>query len=156
MNSSKILDSVQRYYSGKVRTHGATPRGVDWNSAASQRLRFGQLIKLIDCTGFFTINDYGCGYGALSDYLREEGFSFQYCGFDISQQMIDQPRELHSAMSQVTFISEQADLRPADYTVASGIFNLKLRTSTREWQTYMLHTLENIDGLSLRGFAFNV
>jgi hypothetical protein len=47
-------------------------------------------------------------------------------------------------------------LQPADYTVASGIFNVKLEASSTEWERYVLRTLEKISSLSKRGFAFNV
>ena len=70
--------------------------------------------------------------------------------------MIAKARELHSAMSQVAFVSEESGLSHADYTVASGIFNVKLQTPATEWESYMLQTLESIDRLSAKGFAFNV
>jgi SAM-dependent methyltransferase len=155
MRYARLLDRVDRYYTGKLKAHGATACGVDWNSAESQQLRFGQLLKVCDGRVPFTINDYGCGYAALADYLQGGGYSFRYCGFDISSQMIARARELHSAMSQATFVREASALAPADYTVASGIFNVKLQTSATEWEQYMLHTLGVIDGLSVKGFAFN-
>ena len=156
MSYARILRKVDRYYSGKLKVHGATARGVDWNSTESQRMRFDQLLKICDGRVPVGINDYGCGYGALADHLREQGYAFRYCGFDISAPMIAKARELHSADSQVTFVSEESGLAQADYTVASGIFNVKLQTSAPEWESYMLQTLEAIDSLSGKGFAFNV
>lgn len=156
MSHSKILGKVNRYYSGKHKVHGATARGVDWNSTESQRLRFVQLLKICDSSGPFSINDYGCGYGALADHLRENGYSFDYCGFDISAPMIAKARELHSALSHVAFVNEDAGLSQADYTVASGVFNVKLQTPEAEWERYILQTLETINGLSGKGFAFNI
>ena len=156
MSYDRILGKVGRYYSGRLEVHGATARGVDWNSTESQQLRFVQLLKICDCRAPFSVNDYGCGYGALVDHLLESGYSFRYCGFDISSQMIAKARELHAAMSQATFVNEESSLTPADYTVASGIFNVKLQASATEWERYMLRTLEAINGLSGKGFAFNV
>jgi SAM-dependent methyltransferase len=156
MSSNSILDNVRRYYSEKVRTHGATALGVDWNSPGSQRLRFVQLLKLVESNHSFTVNDYGCGYGALADYLREEGYSFRYRGFDISPQMIAEAKELHAATEQVAFVGEERALTEADYTVASGIFNVKLQAPTAEWKAYVLDTLGAINELSRKGFAFNV
>jgi SAM-dependent methyltransferase len=156
MKYTRILGSVSRYYGKKFEIHGATPRGVDWNSSESQRLRFAQLLKLCDRDAPFAINDYGCGYGAFADYLLDKGYSFRYCGFDISPQMIAKATELHDAMDQVTFVSEEGDLTEADYTVASGIFNVKLDTPAAEWEKYVLKTLGIINALSRRGFAFNV
>ena len=35
MISQQILGRVRQYYEGKLAEHGATPRGVDWNSGVS-------------------------------------------------------------------------------------------------------------------------
>src|ERR1044072_2737681 len=148
MSYASILRQVDRYYSDKLQVHGATARGVDWNSPESQRMRFDQLLKICDGRELVGINDYGCGYGALADHLRENGYAFRYCGFDISGPMIAKAKALHSAESQVTFVSEESGLTQADYTVASGIFNVKLQTPTAEWEGYMLQTLETINRLS--------
>jgi SAM-dependent methyltransferase len=156
MDDTKIRGDVESYYNEKIEVHGPTAQGVDWNSPDSQRLRFVQLLKLIDHDQPFTINDYGCGYGALADYLSSEGYASQYSGFDISPKMIAKANELHAGMQGVAFVAKERDLREADYTVASGIFNVKLEASSTEWEKYMLRTLAAISGLSKRGFAFNV
>jgi SAM-dependent methyltransferase len=156
VNDAKILSDVESYYSEKIKIHGATARGVDWNSPDSQRLRFVQLLKLTDHSQPFTINDYGCGYGALADHLKGDGYAFHYCGFDISPRMIAKAAELHAGMQEVAFVSKERDLSEADYTVGSGIFNVKLQASSTEWESYVLRTLETINRLSKRGFAFNV
>lgn len=150
-----ILSNVDRYYSQKLAAYGATARGVDWNSPESQRLRFRQLMSVCDCRVGFTINDYGCGYGALADHLREQDYSFRYCGFDISAQMIAKAEELHSGIDEVSFVNAESSLAPADYTVASGVFNVKEETPVEEWHEYVLHTLAAMNGLSTKGFAFN-
>ena len=149
------LDQVAAYYAAKFAAHGPTARGVDWNSTESQRLRFRQLISVCDIRVPFTINDYGCGYGALADFLREHDYSFQYSGFDISAEMIAKAKELHSTMDRVAFVDDEASLKPADFTLASGIFNVKLETPVEDWQECVLHTLKAINRLSIRGFAFN-
>jgi hypothetical protein len=152
----KVLAHVQRYYDAKLDAYGATPRGVDWNSTESQGLRFGQLLKICEDAGPFVINDYGCGYGALVDYLLQANYAFAYCGFDISRQMIAKARELHPATTAAVFVEDEHMVQPADYTVASGIFNVKLQTPDAEWQQLVLHTLGRMNRLSRRGFAFNV
>lgn len=152
MSNDRILSRVQEYYDEKLRAHGATPRGVDWNSSESQELRFAQLAKLIDGSREFSVNDYGCGYGALADYLERSSYQFQYTGFDISTQMIATAQELHP---RAKFISDRDELQPADYTLASGIFNVRLETDDAAWKDYMLAVLETMNSLSRTGFAFN-
>ena len=156
MSHDDIRSQVGDYYSDKVTAHGPTARGVDWNSPESQRLRFCQLAKVIEGEVPFSINDYGCGYGAFADYLVENGLPFTYRGFDISDEMISAARQLHPASDRVVFVTREAELRPADYTVASGVFNVRLQTPANEWTKYVLDTLHSIDGLSQKGFSFNV
>jgi SAM-dependent methyltransferase len=146
-----VLDAVQRYYSEKVVEHGPTAKGVDWNDTVSQELRFDQLLRVVDATTSFTINDYGCGYGALADHL--EGRDFAYTGFDISEEMLAQARSLHGDQR---FVGRDEELEPADYTVASGIFNVKLHATVDEWEQHVFRTLARLDELSTRGFAFNM
>jgi len=155
MDYAGILDDVREYYDGKLREHGATARGVDWNSVDSQRLRFSQLVKVCESDLSFSINDYGCGYGALVDYLTETGAAFRYHGFDVSDSMIAKARELHSSAS-VVFETDERLLQPADYTVASGIFNVRLKCGNGVWTEYVVATLDSINRISTRGFAFNL
>ena len=152
MSDDRILSRVQEYYDEKLRVHGATPRGVDWNSSESQELRFAQLAKLIDGSSAFSVNDYGCGYGALADYLERAQYQCQYTGFDISTQMTAIAQELHP---QAKFTSDKDQLQPADYTLASGIFNVRLETDDAAWKEYMLSVLDTMNGISRSGFAFN-
>ncbi|PYS68602.1 MAG: SAM-dependent methyltransferase [Acidobacteria bacterium] len=156
MSSDKIVNAVQQYYDEKIQAHGATHRGVDWNSPESQRLRFVQLLKVVDLSKPFTINDYGCGYGALADYLLKQCYPFRYCGFDISARMISVANDLHTPSEQIAFVSQECALTKADYTVASGIFNVKFDAGEAEWTTYVLGTLDRMRELSVRGLGFNL
>lgn len=45
--SEAIRQTVGRYYEGRLNQFGPTPRGVDWNSAESQALRFDKLLDLL-------------------------------------------------------------------------------------------------------------
>ena len=155
MSLNHMLRSVEDYYAAKLRKHGPTPLGVDWNSAESQILRFEQLLRVCDVSASFSIIDYGCGYGALVDYLAGKGLEFFYTGYDISADMINKAREIHRECQNCNFISDISNLSMADYTVASGIFNVKLQASDEEWHTYMLNTVERLATLSTKGFAFN-
>ncbi len=151
-----ILANVAKYYSDKVITHGAIAQGVDWNSAESQTLRFEQLLKICDTSSALSINDYGCGYGALIEYMQARGFAFQYRGFDISEEMIAHAERLHHKMDRCEFFAAPTRLTLADYTVASGIFNVRQLVSDDEWTEYVLHTISRMAEISRRGFAFNV
>ena len=55
-----------------------------------------------------------------------------------------------------TFTTDASAVAPADFTVASGIFNVRLRHTDELWQDYVLETLRALQSISLRGFAFNM
>jgi SAM-dependent methyltransferase len=156
MSHQAILQTVARYYADKLSVFGATPRGVDWNSADSQALRFDRLLQVLPDAEAMSLNDYGCGYGALVDYLTATGRSVDYRGFDVSGVMIAAASARHTDVAGCSFTADRQQLAPADYTVASGIFNVKLDYPVETWREYVHETLATIDALSTRGFAFNM
>lgn len=147
---------MSAYYTQKLHANGPNARGVDWNSTESQVLRFDQLLKVCPSAGDFSLLDYGCGYGALYDYLRSRGLSCDYRGFDISAAMIATARAQHPGAPGCEFVDDDAALAPADYAVASGIFNVRQSVPDAEWCEYTRSTLGRLAALSRRGFAFNM
>ena len=53
--NNKVLPKVSKYYANRIANFGLTPMGVDWNGEGSQKTRFDQLTKIIDCEGPFRI-----------------------------------------------------------------------------------------------------
>jgi SAM-dependent methyltransferase len=156
MSNQRIIQQVRQYYEGKLADHGRTPRGVDWNSEESQRLRFRELLRVLDGDREASVNDYGCGYGALAGYLRDQGHAGAYCGFDISPTMVVAARETYGSLPACRFTSDRAELTPAMYTLASGIFNVKQTAGDEDWRAYVLATIADLVSLSTHGCAFNV
>jgi cyclopropane fatty-acyl-phospholipid synthase-like methyltransferase len=150
-----IISEINAYYTDKLAHHGATPRGVDWNGEESQTLRFEQLCKIIDTSNHFSINDLGCGYGALNDFLSDHYDSFLYSGIDISESMIQVAEQRYQNKAQARFVLSSEPDQIADYGVASGIFNVRLGRSDDEWQAYLEATLDVLDKTSRLGFSFN-
>lgn len=157
MNQIPNFEQAKSYFEERLRTHGATARGVDWNSESAQNLRFSQLVKIIQIDQPFSLLDYGCGYGALGKYILETGCPMrQYAGFDVLESMVKTANEVFHAQPGWSFTSVFADLEPADYAIASGIFNLKLETSDADWTKYVVGELEKMNRLAQRGFSFNM
>ncbi len=155
MSAAEPTERVARYYAGKLAEHGQTPAGVDWSSAHSQELRFAELMKIAEGERRFSLNDYGCGYGALLDHLEGAGARVEYSGFDLAPEMVEAARE-RFAGHEARFTTDVAELPVADYTVASGIFNVRLDVDSETWFGHVLSTLDRLGSLSARGFAFNV
>ncbi|MEM6985739.1 MAG: class I SAM-dependent methyltransferase [Pseudomonadota bacterium] len=155
-SNDDLIGDVARYYSSKIAEHGETARGVDWNTEQGQVDRFEQLCKVIPDSGdTFSINDLGCGYGALVDHLAEHYSAFDYHGFDVSADMVAAASAKWQERDNVSFSVAAVPTQPADFGMASGIFNVRLTRSKDEWHRYLLDTLDALDATSRRGFAFN-
>jgi SAM-dependent methyltransferase len=140
------------YYTEKFMTHGPSPAGVDWNSHESQELRFRQLLRVAEQATEFALLDYGCGFGALAEQLDRMA-EVDYVGYDVSEAMIDYARTQNP---ELRFVSDRSELTPVDYVVASGVLNVKQEADQMDWHGYVLETLDDLDRLATRGFAFNM
>ena len=128
---------------------------MDWSSAESQSVRFSQLLRLVRWEPVPSLIDWGCGYGALAQQLCADDAAFSYTGFDLADEMIAAAR-MQVADARCTFTSVESELQFSDYTVASGIFNVKLQVQEPAWHDYVVATLDRIASLSRHGFAFNM
>ncbi len=154
-NTVRIQTELAAYFAEKLAEHGPVPQGVDWNGAESQKARFEQLAGVIQRPGGFTINDLGCGYGALFAYLRLRYRDFMYNGYDVSEPMIRAAKGRYAGIPNAYFDVATEPAVQADYGIASGIFNVKFGYSDAEWSRYVTDTLDVMDRTSRCGFAFN-
>jgi hypothetical protein len=148
---------VRAYYSGTIERHGPTPLGVDWPNAASQYLRFVQLLKLCDFSKPFSLTDFGCGYGALLEFLelRHAGAAVTYRGVDFSPPMVDAARKRWKKTTHATFAVGSRCARVADYALASGIFNVRLGHPVEDWESYVQSILTDMLSKSRIGVSVN-
>jgi SAM-dependent methyltransferase len=154
-NRNELLSEVASYYTTKLKQYGETAQGVDWKNEGSQLLRFDQLSKIVNDSGHFSINDLGCGYGSLCNFLANQFESFSYLGIDVSENMIQAAERKFHNLTQVRFVLSYKPDQVADYGIASGIFNVRLGRSDNEWRSYLEETLDILDRTSNLGFAFN-
>ena len=155
MNSDRLRGPARDYYDSKLRAHGATPAGVDWNSQESQELRFALLAHLWREEADASVLDYGCGYGALADYLRARGHRGAYVGFDVSDAMAQAANARLASLTGCRVTARRESLEPADFAVASGVFNVKQDADEQAWREYIWETVADLAALGRRGFAFN-
>ncbi len=152
---SGLIQEIDKYYTQKLKEFGATAKGVDWNSDESQHLRFEKLLAVIGPPReFFSVLDYGCGFGSLYHEIENRFPDFQYTGFDISSSMIREAKKtIHSRRAD--WISVLPENKKFDYVLASGIFNVRLDNTNETWLDYIHDVLHNINASSLKGFSFN-
>ena len=156
MSFEKNLENIRTYFDNKIKTHGTTPQGVDWNSVEAHHIRFDQLAKIIETREGFSLLDFGSGYGAFADYLLARGYQFTlYVGFDILDSMVQKGGELHAGMPEVTFTTKGDSLPEVDYSIACGVFNIKLDATYQEWTDFVVRSLSQMNQISRKGFSAN-
>jgi cytochrome P450 len=152
-----VQSRIAAYYTETITRFGATPRGVDWTCRATQEMRFVQLLKLCDIPAPFSLNDFGCGYGALAAFLgsRDPAARVDYVGIDLSEVMIRRARRRYRGMPGRRFVVGDTALRRADYSVASGVMNVQLDIARNIWEAFVAETLRTMRRCSRLGFAVN-
>ena len=155
VSNKALLGEVATYYTEKLRLHGDTPQGVDWNGVESQTRRFTELSRIFTSVRGFSVNDLGCGYGAFYDYLVDHHDDVRYLGIDVSEDMVKAATQRVTANPNVRFLCGDAPDLTGDFGVASGIFNVRLGRSDAEWKNHLHASLDILNRTSSKGFAFN-
>jgi len=156
MSTDRILETVGRYYAGRLAEHGPGPRGVDWNGEESQRLRHAQFLRLIEAEPEASVLDLGCGYGDFLDFLRARGHRGAYAGWDVAPEMVAAAAAKHGEGADRTWNVGAVPDAPCDYAVASGVLNVKGDVETAAWATYVEGVIDTLAASGQRGFGFNV
>ncbi len=155
-SDSNLFEPVRNYFENTLKTYGATAKGMDWNSEQARELRFEQLVKVIQPDSPFSLLDYGSGYGAFADYLLAKGLPVKhYVGYDLMESMVTAGRESHHGLQNLVFTKKFEDVPEVDYSVACGVFNMKLSASVGEWNHFVLRSLHEMHQRSRKGFSVN-
>lgn len=157
---AQVDENLKNYYTGNLAQHGFNAQGVGWKSEEAQMNRFAQLAKVLPVEGTFSVNDLGCGSGAFFTYLKEQKNypEFKYAGYDVLKEMTDHAAVRYASFPEASFhhIQSSGEMKPADFTVASGIFNLKYEQSGEKWLIYILNTIQEMSAISSKGVSFNI
>lgn len=155
LKNNNIFSNIANEYNKSLAKHGYSSRGVMWSKEEVQRQRFEILSSVIIKKDNLSINDFGCGCGAFFDYLLEKNFPLNnYYGYDVSMDMLNELRRKNNPIIHTVLNNELKTM--ADYSFASGTFNLKLDIPDIEWIEIVKSMIINMNNFSKIGFAFNL
>lgn len=156
-----MLAPVARKYGRRLNQCGATAKGVFWRDEKWQAVRFDRMCEIFEPSdlsdGGVTINDFGCGYGALFDHIAHWPLmnGGQYYGYDIAQEMIAACRDRIND-PRATFIRKMVATNSADYSIASGTYNLHGNADEDAWHEYIETSLVQLWDKTEKALAFNM
>lgn len=155
----RALEAVEGLYSQNLGAHGTSAKSVGWRDAQQQRLRFEKLAQVVDreSSAPITVNDWGCGYGAMFTYLDEVlgPRLSRYRGYDISEDMIRAARQTVKDR-RAEFVQDDHVAHVADYTFVSGTFNVRLSASEEIWAEHARDTVLRLYERSKEALSFNM
>lgn len=156
----QLLEFVSRVYTYRINECGPVANGVFWKDADGQVLRLELLLQTVageDLNGPITINDLGCGYGALFDLIKDEPMmrGGHYIGYDISPEMIDAAKAHHDD-ERAAFIVSPVATEVADYSFVSGTYNMSMGSNPALWTHYIKTSLDMLWKKTTKVMAFNL
>lgn len=160
----EITKKMQEHYSRTFDMFGANVQGVDWGKKTDTdklELRYHKMLEVIDrvdvVSDDISVLDVGCGYGGLYKYALERGYSFDYTGIDVCENMIQYAiNNYHSGKFICGDIFDYALEQKFDFVISNGILTQKLGTSIRTMDEYARALIHKMWNLSTKGVVFNI
>lgn len=151
------LSKVEKLYTDNIKEYGIDAKSVGWGTKEKQDLRFEKLMGVVlDRDSDLSINELGCGYGELVNFCKEKNMKIsKYFGYDLSAEMINVANKYIGAPNVKLFQSGKIQTK-ADYTITSGIFNVKFDEPIKTWEEYIKETLVKMFEKSYKGIGFNL
>ncbi len=160
-NSESMLTVVNTAFRRRFHEYGPQPKGVYWSNIENVKRRFKILCHIFDpediTLGEASINDLGCGYGALYDYLIGHPVmrGGAYHGYDICENILDSCKNRITDPRANFHLSNRA-LETCDYSIVSGTFNLNINADDNRWLAYVFASLQELWEKTDKGLAFNM
>ena len=158
--SQAMLEPVLASFEQRLGQFGADPRSAFWKNEEWQKRRYDTLVRLFaddDRGGGITITDYGCGYGAFFDYLKDRPVmeGSRYIGIDLSAAMIEAAQG-RIQDPRATFQRHLIATGDTDYAFACGTYNMNLGADESEWAAYVKASLAQLWSKTRKALGFNM
>jgi SAM-dependent methyltransferase len=127
MWTDKDKQEIINKYQKQFKKYGKDSRSLFWLKGR-QKLRF-KILSEIGISSSSSVLDVGCGFGDLYDYLRDYYPGVKYTGIDIVPDFISLAQKIHPQIDfrLLDILKDSVD-DSWDYVVASGVFNISLRS----------------------------
>jgi 2-polyprenyl-3-methyl-5-hydroxy-6-metoxy-1,4-benzoquinol methylase len=155
-----ITSKLKQHYSETFERHGPNARGVDWSAEADVLLRYDNMLNVIpvhDKKRKLTFLDVGCGFGGLFEYATQQGYTLDYTGIDVCENMIIHAKHNYpAARFECMDIFDLDEKYHYDYVVCNGILTQKLSSSILEMDKFAQALIRKLYRHSNQGLAFNI
>lgn len=158
-----ITQTMKTYYEKTFEKYGANVQGVDWGKAGDERkveLRYEKMLQIVyaaDSERSCSVLDVGCGYGGLYQYAIKQGYSLEYTGIDICENMIKYAKNKYRGGEFICDDILEINLEQEfDFVICNGVLTQKLDISIRDMDLYARKLIQRMWKLSKKGIVFNI
>ncbi|MDA8084953.1 MAG: class I SAM-dependent methyltransferase [Nitrospiraceae bacterium] len=118
---------VISFFSKSLQLHGDRPEAVRW-TPPGQIIHYKCMLDIAPSIEGATILDFGCGKGDFYGFLRDNGITVSYTGFDINPELVALARQKYPEVPFSVFDITRDELTADfDYIFLCGVFNLKVQ-----------------------------
>jgi trans-aconitate methyltransferase len=149
--SKNAKELINSHYDKLLVSYGQDDtRAVHWENELNQKLRWKVLCEISHLSNS-SVLDFGCGYGDLSEFLKEEFEGFSYTGIDINPQSISIAKLRYPTLA---FSDSQIQNTrfSADWILASGAFGYAIPNYKEEYS----QMIENLFWRATKGLSINL
>lgn len=101
--SEKQRLRIQTRHKKSIEQFGYQPQALFWSDREIQQIRFEKLVEILPAPFCeergvqrpWKILDVGCGFSDMRTFLHERGIAVEYCGLDLSEDMVQSARFQH-------------------------------------------------------------
>lgn len=159
-NHKEMIEKFVSKYEEFYNEYGDSSAGVGWFKAEMTDPRFEALtshIKNNECR----VLDFGCGLGAMREWMLERIGNFDYVGIDITPNNVDVAKQkypdckffLGDILTDSSILSE---IGLVDYSVICGVFTMKIDFSDDDMFEFMKRTLKEVWSMTTKSMSFNL
>ncbi|NOX20182.1 MAG: class I SAM-dependent methyltransferase [Nitrospirae bacterium] len=128
------------FYDHQIKRCGYTCQALRW-TPEGQRARYSFIRHLLIKAEAERILDFGCGFGDLYGYLKDNHMKVEYTGIDINEKMVQEAKRRYPDARFLCLDIEEENFKETfDAVIVCGVFNLRV-AGIRESFRQTLHKL---------------
>jgi SAM-dependent methyltransferase len=113
-------------YDRYLKDFGDTEQSVGW-TPQGQKKRYETMLRIAGDISGKKVLDFGCGKGDFYGFIRDRGFTVQYCGIEMNQNLVSLAKSKYPNAEFLSFDIEEVEFGEVfDIVFIIGVFNSRV------------------------------
>lgn len=145
-------DEINEKYNQLLNKHGLSFKSLGWSKDLNNS-RFYNVLKNLPLLSEDRVLDFGCGFGDLYGYLKDQNVTSDYVGIDINDNLLKVAKQRYpnAYFEKCNILDNGYEGRAVDYVVSCGVHNIKKRDNYQ----FLELSLDRFSSLAKKGISIN-